>query len=420
MHQHFAQQELNQETLSVRYFRDLQVELEQAEEAYRVMIQQEARTFAQDLHQELNYHMTSNAQAQSLLSAERALHEESLDNHTARWQQVLDMTTRGAEEEIEQQRANNDELANNLNDLRPQLQEAEVQLKEWDDWYDSGVFAPAQEKEGGEEEETGAAANAATKPLLPSAPITPAVPHNPALSSRHLPSANSLVRFAESSSEKEASAEKEQQEARATAARALEEWESQKEFELREALARISQLESSEARVGGVAPSLPPTMAYPTGGVSSQLTIGQPNPCLPGSVNKDPWAYTRERPQQTSALPPQPAQQLGGMTGSIGVPSIAAPSYGSASVAGAAYPVFASPSPCTPASALPQAQPFAQGFPQASPADDFSFKREKFIEDPPAHPIGHFKMPHSLFLISMFPLQWPSFWDSCHSASGIS
>ena len=94
------------------------------------MIQQEAKAFAQDLHQELNYHMTSNAQAQSLLSAERALHEESLDSHTARWQQVLDMTTKGAEEEIEQERTQNVELAVNLNDLRLELQEAEVQLKE--------------------------------------------------------------------------------------------------------------------------------------------------------------------------------------------------------------------------------------------------------------------------------------------------
>ena len=99
MHQHFAQQELNQEALSLRYYRDLEVELEQAEGAYRAMVQQEARAFAQDLRQELNYHMTSNAQAQSLLSAERALHEETLDSHTARWQQVLDMTTKGAEEE---------------------------------------------------------------------------------------------------------------------------------------------------------------------------------------------------------------------------------------------------------------------------------------------------------------------------------
>ena len=167
LHQHFAQQELNQEALSLRYFRDLEVELEQAEGAYRAMVQQEARAFAQDLHQELNYHMTSNAQAQSLLSAERALHEESLDNHTARWQQVLDMTTKGAEEEIEQERTHNVELALNLNDLRQQLQEAEVQLKEWDDWYDSGVFTPAEEKGAGEEEETGAASQAATKPSLP-------------------------------------------------------------------------------------------------------------------------------------------------------------------------------------------------------------------------------------------------------------
>ena len=260
------------------------------------MVQQEARTFAQDLHQELNYHMTSNAQAQSLLFAERALHEESLHSDSCEMAAGLGHTTRGAEE-IEQERTYNVELANDLNDLRLQLQEAEVQLKEWGDWYDSGVFAPAEEKEAGEEEETGAASSAATKPSLPSAPITPAVLHNPVLSSSHLPSASSLVRFAESSSEKETEAEQEQQEARATAARALEEWESQKEFELREALARISQLESSEARMGGTAPSLPPTMAYPTGGVSSQLTIGQPNPCIPGSVNKGPWAYTGERLQ---------------------------------------------------------------------------------------------------------------------------
>ena len=254
MHQHFAQQELNQEALSLRYFRDLEVELEQAEAAHRAMVQQEARAFAQDLHQELDYHMTSNAQAQSLLTAERALHEESLDSHTARWQQALDMTTKGAEEEIEQERTQKVELALNLNDLRLQLQEAEVQLKEWDDWYDSGVFAPTEEKEAGEEEETGAASQAAS---LPPAPVTPAVLHNPVLSSRHLPSANSLVRFAESSSEKENEVETEQEEAQATAARALQDWESQKEFELREALARISQLESSEARMGGVAPSLP-------------------------------------------------------------------------------------------------------------------------------------------------------------------
>ena len=89
--------------------------------------------------------MTSNAQAQSLLSAERALHEESLDNHTARWQQVcqvLDMTTKRAEEEIEQERTNNVELANDVNDLCWQLQEAETELRQWDDWFYSGVFAP--------------------------------------------------------------------------------------------------------------------------------------------------------------------------------------------------------------------------------------------------------------------------------------
>ena len=67
------------------------------------------------------------------------------------------MTTRGAEEEIEQERTNNVELANDLNDLRLRVQEAEVQLKEWDNWFESGVFAPAEEKEEGEEGESEAA-----------------------------------------------------------------------------------------------------------------------------------------------------------------------------------------------------------------------------------------------------------------------
>ena len=151
MHQHFAQRQLDQKTLSVRYFRDLQGELEEAEGTYLEKVQQETRTFVQGLHQELNDRMTLNAQTQSLLSAERVLHEESLDNHTARRQQVLDMTTRGAEEEIEQERTNNVELAKDLNDLCLQLQEAEIQFPKWDDWFESGVFAPAEEKEGGEE-----------------------------------------------------------------------------------------------------------------------------------------------------------------------------------------------------------------------------------------------------------------------------
>ena len=69
LHPHFAQTQLDQQTLFVRYFRDLQGELQEVEEAYRETVQQEARTFAQGLHQELNDHMTSNAQGQSLLSA---------------------------------------------------------------------------------------------------------------------------------------------------------------------------------------------------------------------------------------------------------------------------------------------------------------------------------------------------------------
>ena len=77
---------------------------------------------------------------------------------------------KGAEEEIEQERTNNVELANDMNDLRWQLLEAETQLREWDDWYELGVFAPTEEKGEGEEKETGAATFAVAKPSSPPAP----------------------------------------------------------------------------------------------------------------------------------------------------------------------------------------------------------------------------------------------------------
>ena len=62
----------------------------------------------------------------------------------------------------------------------------------------------------------------------------------------------------------------EQEEARATSVRALAEFQSHRGQELSNALARISQLESSEARMGGTVPSLPPSLAYPIDGVSSR------------------------------------------------------------------------------------------------------------------------------------------------------
>ena len=56
--------------MSIQYFRDLQLEFEEVEGSYKETVQQETRNFAQGLHKELNYPVTSNAQSQSLLTAE--------------------------------------------------------------------------------------------------------------------------------------------------------------------------------------------------------------------------------------------------------------------------------------------------------------------------------------------------------------
>ena len=56
----------------------------------------------------------------------------------------------------------------------------------------------------------------------------------------------------------------------------------------------------------GSAPTLPTTQHYPLGGQTTGLTIGQPNPVLPSSVQRGPWVSTRERFQQTIASQPTP------------------------------------------------------------------------------------------------------------------
>ena len=61
----------NLEEKAIAQSRLLHQQLEESEQHYKTTIQRETETFANNLQQELEYHMTSNAQSQSLLSAER-------------------------------------------------------------------------------------------------------------------------------------------------------------------------------------------------------------------------------------------------------------------------------------------------------------------------------------------------------------
>ena len=108
------------------------------------------------------------------------------------------MTTKGAEEEIEQAKSLRVEPACDMNELCLELQQAETELREWDDWCNSGVFSPTGVTGAGEEEEAETANLCRHEGHFP---VTPAILQNTPLSVGHLPSANNLVRFAESSSE---------------------------------------------------------------------------------------------------------------------------------------------------------------------------------------------------------------------------
>ena len=164
-------------------------------------------------------------------------------------------------------------------------------------------------------------------------------------------------------SEKTARQEQEQQatseleERVAEANFAQQEWQSHRDAELQEAHLKIRLLEEQQA--SGSAPTLPTTQHYPLGGQTTGLTIGQPNPVLPSSVQRGPWAFTHERFQQT--IPSQPTPLLAGV--STGVPSVA-PISGVAMV----------PNPSTPLGAFPTQTPLP-AHPQL-PADEY-FKREK-------------------------------------------
>ena len=62
---------LEVEERALHQFQHLREGLAQDEQTYRETVQQEARVYSQSLQQELRYHMNAQAQAESLLAAER-------------------------------------------------------------------------------------------------------------------------------------------------------------------------------------------------------------------------------------------------------------------------------------------------------------------------------------------------------------
>ena len=130
MWQEVSQRNHAVEVAALQNHQRLRIELEEAETSYRHGIHQEAEAFAQRLRQEVEYHSTSSAQAQSLLSAERQQYDKDLKEQAERWQQSLDMVTQGAEEELREEQED-------CQELRQELAEAQTTLLEWDDWYDT-------------------------------------------------------------------------------------------------------------------------------------------------------------------------------------------------------------------------------------------------------------------------------------------
>ena len=284
------------------------------------------------------------------MSAERRQRDIDLDSQAERWQEAVDIITTGAQEELdrEMQECREEEMTNQ--ELRQELEEAQNNLTAWDDWYfenhlpllqpqgSRDPFAEANELMESFNQPDSSEIAAAKKTLPQPAPLTPAVLQSSVLSSRHLPP-TSLPFSLRKVSEK--TAQQEQEERLAEANFAQQEWQSHQDAELQEARLKIQLLEEQQA--SGSAPTLPTTQHYPLGGQTTGFAIGQPNPVLPSSGQRGPWASTRERFQQT--IPSQPTPLLAGV--STGVPSVA-PVSGVAGTHGAALPAMMVPNPSTP------------------------------------------------------------------------
>ena len=129
----------------------------------------------------------------------------------------------------------------------------------------------------------GSEAAAAKKALPQPAPLTPAVLQTSALSSQHLPP-TLRARFLKRPRNKNRKRDSLKQTLPSRSGSPTETLNS------KEARLKIRLLEEQQA--SGSAPTLPTTQHYPLAGQTTGLTIGQPSPVLPSSVQRGPWAST--------------------------------------------------------------------------------------------------------------------------------
>ena len=261
---------LEVEEQALHHFQRLREGLAQDEQTYRETVQQEARVYSQGLQQELRYHMNAQAQAESLLAAERQTAHATLNEQTTQWEAALHQVTEMAEEAVEQERTKTVEAEVNLNVFRPELQESQEELQVWTDWY--GDLPEAETSEQQEDlhpiAEEQSASLPATREIPGASPLTPPVVQHSTLQSRHLPPANlpfsgiSAQIAAESQRAEEIS--QEQEEARRVLQQAelsASQTQLERESELQHARRTIQLLE--ENQVGSGAPSFTPTLISP-------------------------------------------------------------------------------------------------------------------------------------------------------------
>ena len=251
---------------------------------------------------ELLYHQNAQAQAESLLAAERQQSQKILQEQTHQWEAALQQVVRGGEEAVKRERTLTVEAEGQTNIFRLEHQEALQEIASWEEWCQTEPAEEAEISDAPQEQEP-----LQGYPGLPtgSSPLTPPVMQQQTLLSRHLPPTQLPFQdLAARESENSMAAEiaQEQASARAVLAEAEASASHQqlaREDELRQARQTVRLLE--EGRVGSGAPSFTPTLTPPIQpGFTSQLTIGQPQPVTPSpGTLRGPWAATRERLQQT-------------------------------------------------------------------------------------------------------------------------
>ena len=127
----------------------LRQELQQAEEERTAFVRQEARRFAEgtraEFAEEVHHHQIAQAQAQSLLAAERQHHEAVIEEQADRWQNDMDLVTEGAEEAHLEEVTKAQETVAQSEQVWDEWMITQHQLRERQRWYE--VAAPIERRE---------------------------------------------------------------------------------------------------------------------------------------------------------------------------------------------------------------------------------------------------------------------------------